>query len=232
MEHIESQLDLLRERLLSMTLVVTTQVQKSKQALFMGDAALAEEVIAYDNKVNHLELQIDKDCKNILALYNPVAIDLRFILASLNISLNLERIGDNAESICHTAKEMDHRIYASMLDDFQLDPMFDKAIRMLDHILKAIEAKDSKLAGKTFKKDVFLNKVKQKAIPVATKLIKKRPDEVKEVLHLLNVVGKVERIGDLAKNISEEIIFHIEAKVIKHSPLSKRVKKKQSSEPK
>jgi phosphate transport system protein len=229
MEHIESQLELLRERLLSMTHVVTTQVQKSKQVLFQGDVALADEVITHDRKVNDIELQIDKDCKNILALYNPVAIDLRFILASLNISLNLERIGDNAESICYTVKEMDHKVYISMLEDFQLNQMFDKAIRMLEHIVKAIEDKDTRLAGKTFKKDQFLNKVKQKSIPISIKLIKKRPDDVKEVLHLLNIVGKVERIGDLAKNISEEIIFHIEAKVVKHSPLSAKGTKKKSS---
>ena len=229
MEHIESQLELLRKRLLSMTHVVTTQVQKSKQVLFQGDVALADEVITHDRKVNDIELQIDKDCKNILALYNPVAIDLRFILASLNISLNLERIGDNAESICYTVKEMDHKVYISMLEDFQLNQMFDKAIRMLEHIVKAIEDKDTRLAGKTFKKDQFLNKVKQKSIPISIKLIKKRPDDVKEVLHLLNIVGKVERIGDLAKNISEEIIFHIEAKVLKHAPASLKGTKKKSS---
>jgi phosphate transport system protein len=224
MEHIESKLDLLRERLLSMTLMVNTQVQHCKQALFRGDVKLADSVISNDQKVNALELQIDKDCKNILALYTPVAIDLRFVLASLKISLNLERIGDNAESICRIVKELDHEEYASMLEDFQLDAMFDKALRMLDHIFKSIEDKDAKLAGKTFKKDLFLNKVKLKAIPTATKLIKNRPEEVKEVLHVLNIVGKVERIGDLAKNISEEISFHIEAKVIKHHP-SKTKKK-------
>ena len=226
MEHIESQLDSLRKSLLSMTHVVTTQVQKSRQTLLQGDIKLADEVINHDRKVNDLELQIDKDCKNILALYNPVAIDLRFILAALNISLNLERIGDNAENICRTVKEMDYKVYVNMLEDFKLERMFDKAIRMLEHIGKAIEDKDTRLAGKTFKKDQFLNKVKQKATPISIQLIKKRPDDVKEVLHLLNIVGKVERIGDLAKNISEEIIFHIEAKVVKHTSLSAKGTKK------
>lgn len=222
MEHIESQLDSLRERLLSMAHAVNIQVQKSKQVLFQGNMELAQEVIINDRRVNDLELQIDKDCKNILALYSPVAIDLRFILASLKISLNLERIGDNAESICYIAKEMDKEIYVSMLEDFKLDQMFDKAIRMLNHIYRAIEDKDTKRAGKTFKKDHFLNKVNQKAIKTAVRLIKERPDDVTEILHLLNIVRKVERIGDLAKNISEEIIFHIEAKVVKHSSLSNK----------
>lgn len=163
-----------------------------------------------------MELQIDKECKNILALYNPVAIDLRFVLASLMISLNLERIGDNAENICRVTKELDYDEYSSMLEDFQLDTMFEKALRMMDQILKSIENKDARLAGKAIKKDIFLNKAKHKAISAATRLLKKRPKDVKAVLYLMHIVEIVERIGDLAKNISEEIIFHIEAKMVKH----------------
>lgn len=147
---------------------------------------------------------------------NPVAIDLRFVLASLMISLNLERIGDKAENICRVTKELDYAEYSSMLEDFQLDAMFEKALRMMDQILKSIENKDARLAGKAIKKDIFLNKAKHKAISAATRLLKKRPMDVKAVLHLMNIVEKVERIGDLAKNISEEIIFHIEAKMVKH----------------
>lgn len=228
MEHIETKLELLKENLLDMTHVVKVQVQKSKQALFSKDDELASEVIANDKRVDNFELQIDQDCENILALYNPVAIDLRFILASLKISLSLERIGDHAEGICHSIHEIKKGINPVMLEVFKLNDMFDMAIRMLDDIFLAMENKDTKLAQKTFKRDLFLNKAHHKSVKTAVRWIKENPKDIKTILQLLNVVRKVERVGDLAKNISEEIIFHHDARILKHAPLSvKGIKKKQ-----
>ncbi len=221
MEHIESKLSQLQENLLTMNQVVKLQVHKSKQALFNHDLEVAEDVLANEMRVNELELQINQDCKNMLALYTPLAIDLRFILASHIIVLSLERIGDHAENICRIVKDLNKVVDEKMLKAFTLDEMFDKAIRMLKNNFKAIENKNTKLAGKTFKKDKFLNKVNQEAIKKATKLIHERPDETETILNLLDVVRNVERIGDLSKNISEEIFFHVDARELKHSLLKK-----------
>jgi phosphate transport system protein len=217
MEHIETKLNQLKENLLDIANIVKIQFQKSKSVVVHNDQELATEVIENDRRINIYELQIDQDCKNILALYNPVAIDLRFILSSLKISLYLERIGNYVVEICATQKEINRGINPELLDFFELNEMFDKAVKMINNILEALENKDTKVAGKTFKKDSFLNRIDQKAIKRAVKWLKKSPDDAWTVLHLLDIIRKIENIGDLSKNISEEIIFHLDAKILKNS---------------
>lgn len=228
MEHIDYKLRQLRENLLTMNQMVKLQVHKSKQALFDNDQELADEVLSDEPRINEMELLINKDCKNILALYTPLAIDLRFILSSHIIVLSLERIGDHAENICQMVKHLNQKIAQDVLETFRLSEMFDKAIRMLNNNFKAIENKSSKLAGKTFKKDKFLNKVNQKAIKKAIKLIHERPEKIEVILNMLDVVRNLERVGDLSKNISEEIIFHIEARELKHASLAETESKKKT----
>ncbi|HET6991506.1 MAG TPA: PhoU domain-containing protein, partial [Bacteroidia bacterium] len=99
MSHLDNEIHLLKEELIEMQRTVRSQLTKCKNALIHFDTDLAKEVLANEKRVNALELKIDRDCENILALLNPVAVDLRFILAALKINSNMERIGDNAEGI-------------------------------------------------------------------------------------------------------------------------------------
>jgi phosphate transport system protein len=225
MELIETKLELLQGRLLDMAHLVKTQVQNSKKALLEKNNELADEVIAKDEEVDGFELKISQNCEQILALYNPVAIDLRFILASIKISLSLERIGDLAEGVCHLIKGIKKEINPLFLEAFKLEEMLDMAILMLDDIILSIKVKDTKLAKQIFKKDLFLNKAYHKSIKIGSHQIKGNPTRVKTILILLSMVRKVERMGDLAKNISEEIIFHHEAKLPKKNPMGKNNKK-------
>src|SRR5690554_3426356 len=104
MELIETKTGSVQKKLLEMFALVKSQLVKSRKALFENDLELAEEVIEGDEEVDNFELKVSQSCERILALYNPVAIDLRFILAAIKISLSLERIGDHAEGISLSMK--------------------------------------------------------------------------------------------------------------------------------
>jgi phosphate transport system protein len=222
MSNLEVELEHLKQDLLEMTDLVKNQLEKSMIAVFSNDLDLANQVIANDKRINGLELKIDKDCENILALYSPVAIDLRFVLASLKINHDLERIGDHAEGIARYVADFGEKIEEEILTEFKIAEMYGKAITMLEDINEALQNDDTKLARKIFKKDDYLDKRNKKATKNAVKLIEQFPEKAKIIIPLLSIVRKIDRVGDLTKNLGEEIIFHIEAKVLKHKKKEKK----------
>ena len=222
MPNFEAKSAQLKQDLLEMSFLVKTQLEKSREALLHHDLDLANEVVINDKRINGLELKIDKDCENILALHSPVATDLRFILATLKINHDLERIGDHAEGIGWYVIDIGKKIDQEIFEQFMVAQMYDKAITMLEDVYEALDNEDTTLARKIFKKDDFLNKKNKKATKIAIKLIKNAPEKAKVVIPLLSIVRKLERVGDLTKNMGEEIIFHIEAKVLKHKKKSKK----------
>ncbi len=216
MLNLEPELQALKENLLEMMDLVISQLAKCRKALVKSDPESAQEVLATEKRVNALELTIDKDCENILALYNPVATDLRFVLASLKIGNDLERIGDNANALAKFLASDLHKKEKLFVDKFKLEEMFDAAIEMLEDMSKAVKNNDTEIARKTIKKDIVLNEIGKNASKVAIDLIKENPDEIKLVLRLFSITRRMERVGDLIKNLGEEVVFHVEAKVIKH----------------
>ena len=224
MSNLDPELEALKQNLVDMISVVNSQIGKCKEATLNSDIDLAKEVISIEKRVNALDLAIDKDCENILALYTPVATDLRFVLASLKISNDLERIGDNAEGIANFLITIVEKADSTMINRFKLNEMFDMATSMLEDMEEAVENEDTKLARKIFQKDDFLNECNKNSPNVAKELIQEFPDKIKLILKLFSVVRKLERVGDLCKNIGEEVIFHIEAKVLKHKKDQKKKK--------
>ncbi|MCB0429910.1 MAG: phosphate transport system regulatory protein PhoU, partial [Flavobacteriales bacterium] len=136
MSHLQPELVLLNESIVEMMDMVSRQLERARLAVIEHRYDLAQEVLALEKKVNGMELKIDKDCENILALYNPVAIDLRFVMASMKINSNLERIGDNAESIAHYISHGNPKIPADFLNAFRIDEMFLMVISMINDVKK------------------------------------------------------------------------------------------------
>jgi phosphate transport system protein len=200
-----------------MLLLVKTQMIKCKSAIHKHDVSLAEEVITDEKKVNVQELAIDRDCENILALYTPVATDLRLVLATLKITNDLERIGDNAKSLAKflIQNNLEKKTF-KWLKDFNIESMLDVLIAMLKDMGEALKTQDTKLARKTTKMDEQLNEYNKKAFKTTADLIKENPDDAKTLLTIFLLIKNLERAGDLTKNIAEEIVFHIEARVLKH----------------
>jgi phosphate transport system protein len=216
MPAIEPELQALRENLNDMLSMVKNQIERCIEAIKKQDADIARKVIDDEKKVNVQELAIDRDCENILALYTPVATDLRLVLATLKITNDLERIGDGAESLAKVlAGDLSKKEYKWM-DAMNFLPMLDVLVSMLKEMGNALRKEDTKPALKAVKKDEDLNDYFKKAIKTTAELINRNPDDARSILTLLLLVRNLERSGDLTKNIAEEIVFQIEARVLKH----------------
>jgi phosphate transport system protein len=216
MTHLESELKLLQDATIEMWALVISQLKKSLHSLRTFDKDFAREVISNEKRVNSMELGIDRDCENIFALYNPVAVDLRFVLATLKINSNLERIGDIAEGICKFIISEAAPFDQELLTMTRFDAMFEGANHMLNDVLKAFEDEDTKLARSIFQKDEFLDEINIAANENILSYITKHPENIRQALDILSIIRKLERVGDQSKNIAEEIIFYLEAKVLKH----------------
>lgn len=224
MTHLDIELKQLKDEAIEMFDLVTSQLKKSKDALINNDEELAREVNFNEKRVNALELKIDKDCENIFALFNPLAVDLRFVLAVLKINSNLERVGDIADGIARYVTVSSSGFDKELIAVTQLSAMFDMATSMLTDVRASFDTEDTKLSRGIFKKDDFLDELNAKANSVVEEFIKANSDKIGQCLHIISTIRKLERTGDQVKNIAEEIIFYIEAKVLKH--LSAKAKEK------
>ena len=216
MTQLEIELQLLKTEAVNMWNLVHSQMVKSNISLVNFDKDMAREVVLRERRVNGYELKIDRDCENIFALLTPVAVDLRFALAVLKINSNLERIGDIAEGIAQYIISADTPFRKELLDATQVINMYDEAINILEDTLEAFEKEDTALARSIFKKDEFLDNINVAATDLTTEYLRKHPEDISQALYNLSIIRRLERVGDQAKNIAEEIIFYVEAKVLKH----------------
>jgi phosphate transport system protein len=222
MTPLENEITELKKELISMWMLVQSQLNKAKEAMVTFDKDLAREVLIKEKRVNSYELKIDRDCEDIFALYCPVAIDLRFLLAALKINTNLERIGDIAAGVALHVVESAENFGAKALESTSLLRMYEESINILIDTRIAFEKEDTALARSIFKRDDVLDEINVNAPDAVTELIKADLGNLPEALYILSIIRKLERVGDQAKNIAEEIIFYVEAKILKHQESSKR----------
>src|SRR6202000_1104030 len=216
MAQIETELQLLKTEAVNMWSLVNSQLNKARLAFLNFDKDLAREVVLKEKRVNGSELKIDRDCENIFALFCPVAIDLRFLLAVLKINSNLERIGDIAEGVAKYIIDADTPFSEELLKVTRILPMYEESVNMLSDTQDAFEKEDTILARSVFKKDDFLDDINKSSHKVLEQHLETHPEDASQALWLLSIIRKLERVGDQSKNIAEEIIFYLEAKVLKH----------------
>jgi phosphate transport system protein len=221
MTPIENEIISLKKELINMWILVQSQLNKAREAMVKYDKDLAREVLVKEKRVNSFELKIDRDCENIFALYCPVAIDLRFLLAALKINTNLERIGDIAAGVAKYVVDSPVNFDLAALESTSLLRMYDEASNILSDTRTAFENEDTALARSIFKRDDVLDAINDNAPVTVAELIKKDIASINESLFILSILRKLERIGDQSKNIAEEIIFYVEAKILKHSSSQK-----------
>jgi len=218
MTHLDTELIKLKQQLFEMWSLVISQVETSREALINFDKGAAAEVAFKEKMVDTYELKLDRDCENIIALYNPVATDLRLTLAILKINSDLERIGDFARGIARFVKKCPKEsINPELLAVCQFDDLIKNAMEMLTDAKKALEFENSRMAVSIFSHDDFLDDVHRHSNKIIADYIRSHPDEIDEALNMHSIIRKVERIGDHCSNIAEEIVFYLEAKVLKHS---------------
>ena len=216
MGHLDNELTALRNNLIDMFLLMQKQLRKSMKALQTLDKDLAREVLFNERRVNAEELKIDKDCENLVALFSPVAIDLRFIFAAFKINSHLESIGDSAKGISKFVLELDQKYSDELLTDLQLLKMYEMANAMLENNIAALRHDDTAQARAIFNKDEELDAINRQATAVVAAHLAKGGTDVVPLLNLISIVRRLERVGDLNSNIAEELIFYVEAKVLKH----------------
>lgn len=216
MNHLDIELKRLKTDVNEMFTMVISQMSKSKEALINLDKDLAREIRVNERRINSFELKLDRDCENIIALFNPVAIDLRFVLASLKINSNLERIGDIAEGIANYVLNFKLEPDPTLLEASRLVEMFDVSINILEDVMRAYGDEDTSLARNVFQKDEILDEINNAATPAIAEFIRNNSERINQGLYAISTVRKLERVGDQCKNIAEEVIFYIEAKVLKH----------------
>lgn len=215
MNNLEEEISALKQELLKMFSLVGKQWKKTATAILEFDQDIAEEISSTETRVNALEIAIDRDCENILALLSPVAIDMRFVLSTYKINHELERIGDIAEGIANYICENESAYPKEVLEEVGLKSMLEQILSMISDISYAFEYEDTKVARKIFKKDKMLNKYNADSVTII--LNNMDMFDRQKLLYILSTVRKIEQAGDSVKSIGEEIIFHLEAKVLKHA---------------
>lgn len=218
---IESELVLLKKEIDEMWTLVYNQLDRAGEAVLTLDCELAQQVLVRERRVNAFELKIDSDVEDIIALYNPVAIDLRFVLAMLKINTNLERLGDFAEGIARFALNCNEpALDTELVKELRLEEMISELLSMLELAKKALQEESQEMATAVFAKDNLLDEINANATTVLAAYIHKHPESVLSCLSLVSVLRKLERSGDHITNIAEEIVFFIDAKVLKHRSLT------------
>lgn len=217
MSQLEIELKQLKTEVINMWSLVHSQLVKSNIAMVNFDKDLAREVVSREKRVNGSELKIDRDCENIFALLTPVAVDLRFVLAVLKINSNLERIGDIAEGVAKYILSADKPFNPELLKITETVSMYDEAINILEDTLTAFENEDTALARSVFQKDEYLDKININSTNMTVKYLEQYPFDCYQSLINLSIIRRLERVGDQSKNIAEETIFYVEAKVLKHN---------------
>jgi len=223
MPHLEIELEKLKALMIEMIGIVNAQIIDSLNYMLTFDLEGERSILFQEKQVNILDLRIDKSCENFMALYNPVAIDLRFVFSMLRINSNYERIGDNAAGIAKYTLLNNKTFESKLLEECRFAEMTACVTEMLDLIAAAYRDQDINGASKVFRQDSLLNEINQEATAVIARYGKQNPDNLLEALHLLTIIRKLERVGDHITNVAEEILFFVEARMVRHAKNLKAV---------
>jgi phosphate transport system protein len=212
---LKQELERLEKHLLTLTAVVEESVQQAVQALATRDIHLAQKVIGGDDQVNRMEVDLEEECLKVLALYQPVAHDLRTIIAVLKINNDLERIADNAVGISQRAISVAEFPRQSK-PPLALEPMTEKALDMLSRSIDSLVNADLVLARTIISLDEEVDTLHATNYELFKEQVRRDPQAVEFLLHFLVVSRNLERIADLATNIAEDVIYLNEGKIIRH----------------
>lgn len=222
-QFIESELEILRSQLNEMWSLVYNQLDRAGEAVLTNNRDLASRVAKRERRVNAFELKIDRDIEEVIELYNPVGVDLRFVLAVFKINSSLERIGDFADSIAQFVyKNRIPAVDADLYLNLRLTDMVQATLLMLEKAKSAFDEEDVDLTSQIFEKDNLVDEINQEATKIMAAHIKNHPEDAEFCLDLTNVVRKLERTGDHITNIAEEIVFYVDAKVLKHGSIKSK----------
>jgi phosphate transport system protein len=210
----EREIEALKEQILLMGGRAEQIVRKSIEALVRRDPALAQAALQEDQAINRLEIDIEERCIRLFALQQPLATDLRFIMAALKISNDLERVGDHGVNIAESAVRLASEPLLKPLVD--IPRMADLATAMLHDALDAFVRKDSETARHLCRRDDDVDQLNRQVFRELISYMIESPATITRAMELILVARNLERIADLATNVAEEVVFINEARIIKH----------------
>ncbi len=212
--HMQLEIGKIKRKLLALSALVETRLHEAVKSLHLRDRELAELVIQGDSEIDQAEVEVEEECLKILALHQPVASDLRFVIAVLKITNDLERIGDLAVNI---AKKTLALVGQSEFQfPFDLDEISQKTQRMVRDSLDCLMHLNTALARAVCARDEEINRMKRAIRERVEREIQKRPDQVGLLLKLLAACRNLERVADLATNIAEDVVYMVDGQIIRH----------------
>jgi phosphate transport system protein len=215
-KHFERELNGLKKELLELSTAVEESVVKAIQSLKDRDEALAREVIENDDTVDNAEVALEEQCLKILALHQPVAGDLRFIVSALKINNELERVADLAVNIAERSLVIGRQ---KVIDaPFDFTHMAQKSRSMLTRSIDSLIRMDTVLAHEVCLADDEVDELNRDVYTQVYRLIKEQPENVEILINYISVSRHLERIADYATNIAEDVIYLVEGKIIRHQP--------------
>ena len=194
--------------------MVEEALQKAVKAATEKNFKLADEVVNSDQAIDSYEIEVEEDCLKILALHQPVAGDLRYVVAVLKINSDLERIADLAVNIAERATDLNIR--SDETPSFDLESMLDAATMMVRQSVDALVKHDAVMAHEVIPKDDEVDDLYREAYQYVLKQIRVQPDSVESLVSLLSIARNLERIADHATNIAEDVIYMIEGEIVRH----------------
>jgi len=207
----------LRRMILSMGAIVEERVNQAIEALLQHDLALAERVRAGDDEVDRLDLDVEKECVEILALHQPVAGDLRFVLAALRINADLERIADLARSVAKRSIKLEHQ--RPVKRPRALVDLAGAVRSVVSDAISALAEQNLEQAMEVRRADKPVDEKYREVFAWAVDEVSRRGEDAKAIIDMLSIVRALERIADLATNVAEAVVFSVGGTIVRHTPV-------------
>lgn len=216
--HLRREIENLKREILALGARVETTVREATAAIVNRDEALAQRIIENDVLIDEKEVQVEEDCLKILALHQPVAIDLRFIIAVLKINSDLERVGDLAVNVAERAAFL--AVVPPVVGANDYSPLLHatarKAQEMLKKSIDALVNLSPSLAREVIMADDEVDAMNRRMYGVIQQAILARPDQTEALIHMLSASRHLERIADHATNVAEDVIYMVEGTIVRH----------------
>jgi phosphate transport system protein len=216
--HLQREVEKLKNKIIALAATVEKAVQEAVKAVGTRDASLAQKVIDGDAAIDRTEVDIEEDCLKLLALYQPVATDLRFIIAAMKINNDIERVGDIAGNIAERAMSLGDQPPVKEPVDFA--QMNKKALAMFRASLDALMNQDAKRARQVRAMDDEVDTLNREIYDKIRAALRKNPEQVDALLNYSSISRLLERVADGSTNIAEDVIYLVEGDIVRHKPVS------------
>ncbi len=218
-QHFHKELQKIKKQILTLGAMIENNVKDIKAAIATFDPEIAAAIIKSDHLIDEMEVEMEEECLKVLVLHQPVANDLRFLIAVIKINAELERIGDQMSNIARRIQTIAKQKQCEFVFDYAV--MIEKAEHMLKLSLDALVNMDFEMAVQVLKLDDEVDDIRTEAYKMIRDALIEQPDHADYLLNLLFVSRHIERMADHSTNIAEDVIYMVDGEIIRHGVASK-----------